>query len=202
MHRIPAVIVIAIIILIQASCSAAEEQRYSSDNLGFGPSYVKDTIPDRLEPGRSYPVLITFRNTGFVSWESHTNRVGLVYKGSLAEIIALPSFVEIPQKSTVPSGGEVTFALTLLPVALPGSYSPSFSVVFRNAQGDQAVTEVWEKKVTIVPTDGISSPQNGSIVVESLLHGLNVSLKGVSMGTAPCIIPDLSPGRYDDRQAG
>jgi tetratricopeptide (TPR) repeat protein len=198
MNLIPAIIVLIIFsLLVPVPSPAAGEPGSVPGHVGFGPSFVKDTIPDRMEQGRSYPVLITFKNSGLATWESRTYRVGLVYEGNLGEIVALPSFVEIPEQSTVPPGHEVSFALNLLPVAQPGTYSPSFSVVFRSAQGDQRVTEVREKKVTIVPTDGISSPLNGSIAVECFFENLDVSLDGVSKGNTPCIIPDLSPGRYE-----
>ncbi|HWQ67168.1 MAG TPA: protein kinase [Methanospirillum sp.] len=168
----------------------------------FGPSYVSDSIPDRLQPGRSYPVIITFRNAGFVTWESGMRRVGLVYSGSLNEVVALPSFVEIPSGSNVSPNQEVTFALTLLPVAIPGRYTLSYYVGMRSAQGDQKITEVVEKSVIIVPTDGISSPLNGSIAVESAVPGLEVFIGAESKGTVPCIIPDLPPDTYDLRIRG
>jgi tetratricopeptide (TPR) repeat protein len=193
----PAIIfVVTLIFLFLVHPLIADESGYSSPSFGFGRSYVKDSIPDRLEPGRSYPVLITFKNIGLVTWESRTHRIGLVYSGDITKLIALPSYVEIPPQSVVPPGKDVTFALSLLPVGLPGSYSLPFSVVYRSAQGDNRATEIWEKQITIVPTDGISSPLNGSVAVETLIEGIRVFINGAPMGSAPCIIPDLSPGRY------
>lgn len=174
-----------------------DDIRSEEMDLGLGYSYVKDTIPDRLEPGRSYPVLITFRNAGLVSWERKNYRVGLVYGGNLTEVVCLPSFVEIPENSVVPPGQSVTFATSLLAVGLPGQYSLPFFVSYRNALGDQQVTEIWTKTVTIVPTDGVSSPVNGSILVESPLIGLAVFMGGANFGNVPCIIPDITPGSYE-----
>lgn len=185
------------LLLICTIPAMALEQGFSEGYLGYGPSYVKDTIPDRLQPGHSYPVMITFRNGGLVNWERKNHRVGLVYAGNLTEVVGLPAFVDIPEKSVIPPGNAVTFATSLLPVGLPGQYHLPFYVSYRTALGDQQVTEVWTKTVTIVPTDGVSSPVNGSIVVESASDDLTVSLGDVPMGVTPCIIPDINPGKYN-----
>lgn len=196
MHRYIAGILL-VLICAAVFTASADDTGYGRGELGFGSSYISDTIPDRLEPGHSYPVLISFKNTGLIVWESKTSRVGMVYSGDMGSVISIPSFVEIPRGATVPPGKEVSFALSLLPVGIPGEYRLPFFVVFRNAQGDQQVTEIFEKRVTIVPTDGVSSPQNGSIVVESPLPGLEVLMNRQSMGPVPCIIPDLVPGLYE-----
>ena len=70
MSRIPALALsLLFCLLILVPSVLAQEEDTGAYNVGFGLSYVKDTIPDRLIPGRSYPVLITFKNTGLVSWE-------------------------------------------------------------------------------------------------------------------------------------
>ncbi len=198
MPRIQVFIILILLSLhLLVLVAGAEEQSSDYSNVGFGLSYIKDTIPDRLEPGRSYPVLVTFKNSGLVSWDRKNHRIGMAYGGNLTEVVALPSFVEISEKAPVYPGKEVSFALTLLPVALPGDYTISFYVAFQTAQGEKRVTEVWSKKIIIVPTDGVSSPLNGSISVDSVYPGLSISLNGQTMGTTPCIIPDLKPGSYD-----
>jgi len=197
MDQIPAFgVLILICFLMLVPSVLAQEEGSGTYNVGFGPSYVKDTIPDRLEPGRLYPVLITFRNAGLVTWERGGNRVGMVYGGNLTEVTALPSFVDLPENLSVSPRNTVSFAVSLLPVGLPGEYTLSFFVAYRNAQGDQRVTEVWAKKIVIVPTDGVSSPINGSISVDGAGKDLSVLLDGQRMGATPCIIPDLKPGLY------
>lgn len=183
--------------LFLGSLSIADFADIESSDLGFEHSYLSDTIPDRLLPGHTYPVMITFRNVGLITWENRAHRVGMVYKGNLTEIVAIPAFVEIPAQKSVTKGQNVTFALSLIPVGIPGPYQLPFYVAYRTAQGDQAVTEVWKKSVSIVSTDGISSPVNGSISVESIYDEVSVSIGNVRMGKVPCIIPDLSPGRYE-----
>lgn len=198
MHQIPATVVpILIILLLFVSPLAAQEQNPGHSEIGFGLSYVKDTIPDRLEPGRSYPVMVTFKNTGLVSWERKNHQIGMVYGGNLTEFVALPAFVDLPENTQVPPGQQISFALSLLPVAIPGQYQISFFVAYRTSQGDQRVTEEWTKNVTIVPTDGVSSPTNGSITVDSSVRDLTVFLGEQPMGITPCIIPDLKPGSYE-----
>lgn len=163
---------------------------------GFGPSYVSDTIPDRMFPGSSYPVFITFRNTGLVTWKDDMRRIGLLYEGDNSKIVALPSFVEISPDHNITPGKEATFALTLLAVGTPGIYELPFSVVMRSAVTDQKITETYRIRVTIVPTDGISSPVNGSVFVDSGIIDLEVFLDGREQGNVPAIIPDLNPGHY------
>ncbi len=197
MSRIPTfVLLVLVCLLILVPSVFGQEEDSGAYNVGFGLSYVKDTIPDRLIPGRSYPVLITFRNTGLVTWERKNHRVGMVYGGNLTEVVAMPSYVDLPDGSSVSPGKEVTFAVSVLPVGVAGEYFLSFYVVFRTAQGDQRVTEVWTKKITIVPTDGVSSPLNGSIFVDSARQEFSVLLGDQPMGSTPCIIPDLRPGSY------
>jgi|GEM_PF-1078615 len=197
MSRIPALalsILFCLLFLVPSALS--QEDDVGASNVGFGLSYVKDTIPDRLIPGRSYPVLVTFRNAGLVTWERKSHRVGMVYGGNLTEAVGIPSFVDIPENSQIPPGKEISFAVSILPVGLPGEYSLPFYVAYRTAQGDQRITEVWVKKITIVPSDGVSSPLNGSISVDSATQYLTVLLGFQPMGSTPCIIPDLKPGSY------
>ncbi|MCZ2416921.1 MAG: hypothetical protein LC132_05130, partial [Burkholderiales bacterium] len=70
----------------------------------FGPSYVSDTIPDTLLPGQSYPVVVTFRNTGLVSWQDEMRRIGLLYEGDMTKVTAIPAFVEIARNLNITPG--------------------------------------------------------------------------------------------------
>jgi len=191
---VPIILFILLVISVILSPVYAQEQWVISP--GFGPSYISDTIPDTLLPGHSYPVLVTFRNTGLVSWQDEMRRIGLLYEGDMTKVTAIPSFVEISRDLNITPGKHATFGFTLLPVGTPGSYDLSFSVVMRSATGDQKITEVFVKHVTIVPTDGISSPVNGSIFVESPVLDLDVYLDSAFMGNVPAIIADVKPGQY------
>ncbi|MDD1723656.1 MAG: PEGA domain-containing protein, partial [Methanospirillum sp.] len=163
---------------------------------GFGPSYLSDTIPDRMLPGYSYPVFITFRNSGLFTWRNEIRRFGLLYEGDMKGVVALPSFVEIPDGMNISPGRDAVFGLTLLPVGLPGTYELPFSVAVRSAVGDQKITETHIHKVTIVPTDGISSPTTGSVLIESQFPDLTVYVDATDQGRTPAILPDLKPGKY------
>ncbi|NLV25920.1 MAG: protein kinase [Methanomicrobiales archaeon] len=190
-------IIIALILLtaIIPACYAQEKEIIP----GFGPSFISDTIPDRMLPGHSYPVIVTFRNSGLVSWEDEMRRFGLLYEGDFTKITAIPSFVELTKDMNITPGKMATFGLTLLPVGIPGTYDLSFSVVMRSAVGDQKVTETYVKRVEIVPTDGISSPVNGSVFVDSPFLDMKVFLDSFTYGNTPAIIDDLKPGRYEIR---
>ena len=191
---VPVILFIFLVIPVIICPVSAQEQWVTSP--GFGPAYVSDTIPDTLLPGQSYPVLVTFRNTGLVSWQDEMRRIGLLYEGDMTKVTAIPSFVEISRDLNITPGKHAHFGFTLLPVGVPGAYDLSFSVVMRSATGDQKITEVFVKRVTIVPTDGISSPVNGSVFVESPVLDLDVYLDSVFMGNAPAIIADVKPGQY------
>ncbi|WP_181391366.1 protein kinase domain-containing protein [Methanospirillum stamsii] len=166
---------------------------------GFGPSYVSDTIPDRVLPGHSYPVLVSFRNSGLVSWEDEMRRFGLLYEGDYSKITAIPSFVGLTKGMNITPGKVATFGFTLLPLGIPGTYDLKFSVVMRSGTGDQKVTETYVKRVVIVPTDGISSPVNGSVFVESPILDMKVSMGSQTIGNIPAIIADIKPGSYEIR---
>jgi len=191
---VPFILFIFLVIPVIICPVSALEQWVTSP--GFGPAYVSDTIPDTLLPGQSYPVLVTFRNTGLVSWQDEMRRIGLLYEGDMTKVTAIPSFVEISRDLNITPGKHAHFGFTLLPVGVPGSYDLPFSVVMRSATGDQKITEVFVKRVTIVPTGGISSPVNGSVFVESPVLDLDVYLDSVFMGNVPAIIADVKPGQY------
>ncbi len=191
---VPVILFIFLVIPVIIFPACAQEQWMTSS--GFGPAYVSDTIPDTLLPGQSYPVLVTFRNTGLVSWQDEMRRIGLLYEGDMTKVTAIPSFVEISRDLNITPGKHANFGFTLLPVGVPGAYDLSFSVVMRSATGDQKITEVFVKRVTIVPTDGISSPVNGSVFVESPVLDLDVYLDSAFMGNVPAIIADVKPGQY------
>ena len=169
---------------------------------GFRPGYISDTIPIRLEPGKTYPVMIRFQNTGLVSWVNNVRRTGLVYGGDLLNVVAMPSFVEIPDGASILPGQDIGFAFTLLPVGKPGVYDLPFFISMRSAQDDLRISEIFTKTIVIVPPDGISSPVNGSIAVESPARQLSVSVNNIPQGLTPSIIPDLKPGEYLVQVAG
>ena len=58
--------------------------------------YSSDTIPSSLEAGSSYPVVISFRNNGMVSWEWGVEKFGLLYQGLQSSITVDPVFSPIP----------------------------------------------------------------------------------------------------------
>lgn len=189
-------VVILLFVLLGVSIIPVSADERWAQPPGFGPSYVSDTVPDRMFPGSSQPVFITFKNTGLVTWKDDMRRIGLLYEGDNTKIVALPSFVEISPDLNITPGREATFALTLLAVGTPGTYELPFSVVMRSAVTDQKITETYRIRVTIVPTDGISSPVNGSVFVDSGLIDLEVFLDARAQGNVPAIIPDIKPGMY------
>ena len=58
--------------------------------------YVSDTIPSSIEAGSTYPITITYRNAGMVSWEWGVEKFGLLYQGLQSSIEVEPVFSQIP----------------------------------------------------------------------------------------------------------
>ena len=195
MLRVFLLSVIVICLFFPNSCADNAQIRYQ----GFGQSFVKDTIPDSMLPGHSYPVIMTFLNNGLISWDNDIRKVGLLYEGDDEMFSVYPSFVEISKGVNITPGSDVSFALTILPLGSPGTYSLPFSVVMRSATGDQKITETYFRKVVIVPADGISLKDTGSIFIESSVPDLEITSDSSYMGKTPVIMADLAPGTYNIR---
>ena len=186
-------IAIALLCLVFFQVGADQNQNFAP---GFGQSYVNDTIPDRMLPEYPYHVILVFRNTGLVSWDNKLRKVGLLYEGQEEAVTATPSFVEISSDLNITPGKEAAFGLTLLPKGNPGTYNLLFTVVMRSAMGDQKITETFVKKIIIVPVDGISSPETGSVFIESQIPDLEIILDSSYQGKVPSILSDLKPDTY------
>jgi RHS repeat-associated protein len=92
-------------------------------NVGVGDAeFVSQSVPLAMNPGQTYPVSITLRNNGLVTWTNaanyrlipknpdHTNRWG-------------PTFVTLPGSGTVSPGQEATFAFNVTAPTTTGTHS-------------------------------------------------------------------------------
>ncbi len=156
-----------------------------------------DSIPDMIEAGKSYPVTITFRNTGMVSWDWGVEKFGLLYQGLQSSIQVDPVFSRLGKDIETKPGDEITFPLTLIPPDKPGDYTISFSMATLKGESYNTFPETFSKTVKVISQDGISSGSVGSIIVSSIPTGSQVLIGGDVRGSTPLTIPDLMPATYD-----
>jgi len=159
--------------------------------------HTNDSIPDMIEAGKSYPVTITFRNTGMVSWDWGVEKFGLLYQGLQSSIQVDPVFSRLGKDTETKPGGEITFPLTLTPPDKPGDYTISFSMATLKGESYNTFPETFSKTVKVISQDGISSGAVGSIIVSSIPTDSQVLIGGDIRGKTPLTIPDLMPATYD-----
>jgi len=160
--------------------------------------YVSDTIPSSLEAGSSYPVVISFQNNGMVSWEWGVEKFGLLYQGLQSSITVDPVFSPIPAGMKVATQEEISFPFVLTPPDKPGEYELSFSMSTR--KGEDKYTPFpngFTKKIIVIPKEGVSSGNVGSIIIQSNPTGAMVSMGSEEKGKTPLTLPDLNPAQYE-----
>jgi len=181
--------------------SGADDPYTSGGTSGVGyymGEYVSDTIPSSLEAGSSYPVVITFRNNGMVSWEWGVEKFGLLYQGLQSSISVDPVFSPIPEGMKVATQEVSSFPFTLTPPDKPGEYELSFSMSTR--KGEDRYTPFpngFSKKITVIPKEGVSSGSVGSIIIQSTPSGALVRMGNEDKGFTPLTLPDLNPAQYE-----
>lgn len=170
-----------------------------SSNVGYYMGeYVSDTIPSSIEAGSTYPITITYRNAGMVSWEWGVEKFGLLYQGLQSSIEVEPVFSQIPSDIKVETQEDFSFPFTLTPPEKPGEYDLSFSMSTR--KGDNKYTPFsngFTKKITVIPKEGVSSGDVGSIIVDSNPSKATVQMGGEEKGITPLTLPDLNPAKYE-----
>ncbi|MFH0967333.1 MAG: PEGA domain-containing protein, partial [Methanobacteriota archaeon] len=159
--------------------------------------HINDTIPGMLEAGKSYPVTITFRNAGMVSWDWGVEKFGLLYQGLQSSILVEPAFSRLDPGALIKSGGDITFPLILTPPEKPGNYTISFSMATMKGKDYISFPDTFSRTVQVISEDGISSGSVGSIIIESVPSGSEVLIGGDKRGITPLTIPDLSPATYE-----
>lgn len=155
-----------------------------------------DTIPDILEAGREYTVTITYMNRGLVSWQYDVEKFGLLYEGLQSSIRVDPVFSPLDPGVEIPSRGDITFLLTLQPPEKPGEYTLSFSMATRKGTEYTTFPSSFSKTITVIPEGGISSPEYGSIIIESIPPKAEVKMGESVRGSTPLTLPDLNPATY------
>jgi len=159
--------------------------------------HISDTIPALLEAGAEYPITITFRNAGMVSWGWNVEKFGLLYTGQQSSIGVTPDFFALSAQDEIKAGQDYTFAFTLIPPEKTGDYEISFSMATKKGEAYNTFIETFKKKVKVIPQSGLSSGSVGSIIIDSIPASSEVYIGRDWTGITPFIIPDLIPASYE-----
>ncbi|PWR71000.1 protein kinase domain-containing protein [Methanospirillum lacunae] len=195
-QRILACVVLFVVLGI-LMLSLVDAAPASIDVSYYKGEHSNDTIPDMIEAGKTYPVTITFRNTGMVSWDWGVEKFGLLYQGLQSSILVDPVFSRLGKDTEIKPGDDITFPLILTPPEKPGDYTISFSMATLKGDSYNTFPETFSKTVKVISEDGISSGSVGSIIVSSIPTGSQVLIGGDVRGNTPLTIPDLRPAMYD-----
>lgn len=160
--------------------------------------HVSDTIPSSMEAGTSYPVVITFQNNGMVSWEWGVEKFGLLYQGLQSSITVDPVFSPIPLGVKVGTQETISFPFVLVPPEKPGEYELSFSMSTRKGEDKYTpFSNGFTKRIMVIPKEGVSSGNVGSIIINSNPSGAMVRMGSEEKGNTPLTLPDLNPAKYE-----
>ncbi len=189
---------ILFVLFLVSTCPASDSPYSSGIDIGFQKAEcTEDTIPDIIEAGRSYPITVTFMNRGMVSWRYDVERFGLYYEGLQSSINVDPVFSPLNPDVEIRPQEKIIFPITLLPSQKPGDYTLSFSMATKKGSVYTPFPDSFTKTVTVIPEGGISSPEFGSIIVESYPSGAKVRMGDLERGETPLTMPDLNPAKYE-----
>jgi PKD repeat protein len=91
---------------------------------------ISTTIPSSMVAGQSYPVSVTMKNTGRITWdEASLIRLGGINDGSSDANKFGTTLIKIPTGTKVLPGAQYTFTFTMTAPASAGSYVPKYRMV-------------------------------------------------------------------------
>ncbi len=102
---------------------------------------VATAIPASMNPGQRYPVSVTMKNTGSMTWNETTQiRLGAVGDGHGDAYKFGSGRITIPAGTSVLPGEEYTFTFTMTAPATQGTTTPCYRMVWEGQQwfGEQA----------------------------------------------------------------
>jgi parallel beta-helix repeat protein len=125
-----------------------------------------NTIPTSMVAGQSYPVTVTMKNTGTITWsETSLIRLGGVGDtGGDASKFGDTRF-SIPSGTSVVPGQQYPFTFTMTAPASAGTYTPTYRMVWDGHQwfGAQTSTTVQVTAPTTVDADVVSHTIPGTM---------------------------------------
>ena len=143
---------------------------------------VATSIPASMNAGQSYPVSVTMKNTGSMTWnEASMIRLGGVGDGMGDARQFGPARIYLPPGTSVSPGSHYTFTFTMTAPAAPGTSSPRYRMVWEGQQwfGEQVSQTVQSLGPGMVPHAqfSVNSAQNQSPLI--------VQFTDMSTGTGP-----------------
>jgi PKD repeat protein len=143
---------------------------------------VATSIPSAMNSGQSYPVSVTMKNTGSMTWnEESMVRLGGVGDGAGDAAKFGSVRMKIPAGTSVSPGSQYTFSFTMTPPAITGSFTPRYQMVWEGHQ--------WfgERAAQPVSGAGAGTPPKAQFTSD-VTEGespLSVQFTDQSTGTAP-----------------
>ena len=143
---------------------------------------VATSIPSAMNSGQSYPVSVTMKNTGSMTWnEESMVRLGGVGDGTGDAAKFGSVRMKIPAGTSVSPGSQYTFSFTMTPPAITGSFTPRYQMVWEGHQ--------WfgERAAQPVSGAGAGTPPKAQFTSD-VTEGespLSVQFTDQSTGTAP-----------------
>jgi PKD repeat protein len=130
-----------------------------------GAQVVSSTIPTTMVAGQSYPVSITMKNVGTMTWnETSLIRLGGVGDGSGVAAKFGPARIAIPAGTNVAQNQQYTFNFTMTGPQTAATYQPQYRMVWDGHQwfGDTSTSTVTVTPVR--PVAGFSgTPTSGPV---------------------------------------
>ena len=114
---------------------------------------VSATIPATMNAGQSYPVSVTVKNTGSISWnEATVIRLGAVGDTAGVAYKFGPGRIRYSGWNQCLPGSDYTFTFSMTAPATPGTFTPVYQMVWEGEQwfGEQLSTTVTVSGVTTV----------------------------------------------------
>jgi len=157
---------------------------YSTSSLNA--QVISTTIPSSMVAGQSYPVSVTMKNTGRMTWsEASMIRLGGIGDGSGDAYKFGPALIKIPAGTKVLPGAQYTFTFTMTAPATPGSYFPKYRMVRNGYEwfGAQATKTIQ----VVSQTAGVPVAQfTASATSGQAPLGVQFTDQSVSTGTTTC----------------
>jgi len=110
--------------------------------------FVSDTIPTSMQAGQSYPVTVTFKNTGTMTWEPTVGGHDfLLYDyPNLASTFGLYQ-VTLPTGTSISPGQSYTFSFTMVAPTTGGTYTQNYRLAWR---GVMWVGQLCTKQIQVI----------------------------------------------------
>lgn len=159
-------------------------KKISVKNLSLNSQILSDTIPASMEPGKSYPVSITVKNTGSHPWtEADKYRLGLDYANDIYQLFGVDGRAYIDNSSTANPGETATFKMMLTAPEKTGKYTLDFKML---KEGHSWFGPILTKTIT-VERNALSSLIVSHTIPETMVPGKNynvsITLKNIGYET-------------------